>query len=130
MSCTGKTVLITSSGNDIQTVNTHGDNRFFLSVVQRTIQPLALCVYPEEWEGAGCRKEVARKSSRIPWTVLRTTHQPQELGQLEARDAGISPKSNSTGGSLAPLPSPTYNFPVTSMDLIIKLGGNGYPAYK
>lgn len=27
-------------------------------------------------------------------------------------------------------PSPTYNFPVTSMDLIIKLGGNGYPAYK
>lgn len=43
----------------------------------RTIQPLALCVYPEEWE-AGCRKEVARKSSRIPLDrPLGTTHQPQ-----------------------------------------------------
>ena len=48
--------------NDIQTVNNGGDNRFFVSVVQRIIQPLALCVYPEEWEGGV--EGVIRKSSR------------------------------------------------------------------
>lgn len=63
--------------NDIQTVNTHGDNRFFLSVVQRTIQPLALCVYPEEWEGRVQEKLPGRAAGSPLDRPLGTTHQPQ-----------------------------------------------------
>lgn len=92
---------------------------------------MALCVYPEEWEG---REEgVIRKSSRnLPGPSSRNNTPASGLGHLWQRCRDFS-KVKLYRGILAlcttSLPA-TYNFPVNSMDLITKLGGNGYPAYK
>lgn len=121
--CMGRTILITSQflqflrqstakynatyRSDIQTINTAGaqgaDNRFFLSVVQRTMQSLAL----------QCAPRGDAEQQELTWTNLQVHCTSLRVGLLGTSNVGMFPRPHYKGN---PQPPCTATFiPTTSL---------------
>lgn len=147
----GRTILITSQflqflrqsaskynatyKNDIQLVNTPGaqgaDNGFLLSVVQRTIQSLALQYVPRGVGGQGGGKESCQgEQQEVTWTNLQAHHTSFRVGLLVTTNAGIFPRPNYKRNPQSHCPATFIPTTSNSVALTVNLGGSGYPAHK